>query len=117
METGIWAAIFNNETIVIAPALGVGVMNPPQGAGFPPPGPHGQGNQPQARTPAGAYQMMYVPVVQYPGQQQQQQQQQWTPHGGGTVPMMMAQGQVMMAVPQGRWGAPCLLYTSDAADE
>ena len=81
-------------------------MNPPQGAGFPPPGPHGQGNQPQARTPAGAYQMMYVPVVQYPGQQQQQQQQQWTPHGGGTVPMMMAQGQVMMAVPQGRWGAP-----------
>ena len=76
-------------------------MNPPQGAGFPPPGPHGQGNQPQARTPAGAYQMMYVPVVQYPGQQQQQ----WTPHGGGTVPMMMAQGQVMMAVPQGAWGA------------
>ena len=47
--------------------------------------------------------MMYVPVVQYPGQQQQQQ---WTPHGGGTVPMMMAQGQVMMAVPQGAWGAP-----------
>ena len=79
-------------------------MNPPQGAGFLPHGPHGQGNQPHARTPAGAYQMMYVPVVQYPGQQQQQQH--WTPHGGGTVPMMMAQGQVMMAVPQGAWGAP-----------
>ena len=49
--------------------------------------------------------MMYVPVMQqYPGQAQQTWAQQ--PGSHGSVPMMMPQGQMMMAVPQGSWGAP-----------
>ena len=82
-------------------------MNPPQGTGFAPHGPPGQGHQPPGgqNPPAGTYQMMYVPVMQqYPGQAQQTWAQQ--PGSHGSVPMMMPQGQMMMAVPQGSWGAP-----------